>query len=1129
MDLGAWLRDLGLERYEAAFRDNEIDATLLPNLTAEDLKDLGVTLVGHRRRLLDAIANLKAEAGIELSVAQPLAEGAARAAPAEVEAERRQLTVMFVDLVGSTALSRELDPEEMRDVIRRYQNTVAGEVTRFEGHVAKFMGDGVLVYFGWPRAHEDAAERAVRAGLAIAAAVDGLSTPKGSALAARVGIATGLVVVGDLIGEGRAQEEAVVGETPNLAARLQELATAGGVVVAESTARLLGRLFDWAELEVHDLKGYSDPVKAYSVVGESAAESRFEALHASRLTAMVGREQEMGLLLDRWRLAKNGEGQVVQLVGEAGIGKSRIIRDLRERLAGERHVRIRYYCSPYHINSVLYPVVDQLSRAAGLVRDESPERKLDKLEEVFAQANSRLDDCIPAIASLLTIPTEGRYAPLDLTPQRQKARIFQVLLAQLEGLAAKETVLMLLEDVHWLDPTSLELFDQVVDRIERLPVLFVTTYRPDCTPRWLNYQHVMMFTLNRLGRSHATEIIARMTEGRELPASIVDHILARTDGVPLFVEELTNVVLESGLVRPDGESYALCGPLPPLAIPATLHDSLMARLDRLAPAKEVAQTGAVIGRQFAHELLAAVVGLSEAKLATALDKLVATELLFRRGTAPNVTYSFKHALVQDAAYESLLRSRRRLLHARIADALESRFPETAETQPELLAHHFAHAGAVEKAVEHWKRAGQLAMARSATAEAIAHLEAGLRILRDLPESESRDRQELSIQLAVGSAMVAAHGFAAPQTEQAYQRAQELCEHLHDIRQLFPVVYGLCLVHIYAADLGAAQAAASRLLALVATTDDRDLLFFAHRAGGVSSYPAGKLEAARAHLERALALYDPDIHRTPAFVYAFDPKVVCLDYLARTLFPLGFVEQAFGRNDEAVAEAKRIAHSNSLALPLFFGGTLHQLAGDRDGVEARAKELVRLADEERFRFWFAGGTILRGWVAADAGEIDAGVQTMQEGLAGWQATGAEYMIPYFLCLLAQVRTRSGRASDALSLLNEAAQRIERSGERWFEAEIHRVTGEAHLSSERPDTAAAEHHYRFALKVAHAQGARLWALRAAVGLGHLWQQQGRHDDAHRLLAPLCAESTEGLASPDRRIARNLLDQLRSAVVK
>lgn len=1131
-DIGVWLRHLGLERYEPAFRENEIDAALLPHLTAEDLKDLGVTLVGHRRRLLEAIACLEAGAGAEPPVSPSRGEDAATTAPVEPivpGAERRQLTVMFVDLVGSTALSRKLDPEEMRDIIRLYQNTVAGEVTRFEGHVAKYMGDGVLAYFGWPQAHEDEAERAIRAGLAVAAAVGELRTAHSSDLAARVGIATGLVVVGDLVGEGAAQEQAVVGATPNLAARLQQLADPGRVVVAESTARLLGRLFDLVELGFHDLKGYSEPVKAYAVVGEGAAESRFEALRASRSTAMVGREQEMGLLLDRWRLAKSGEGQVVQLIGEAGIGKSRIIQGLRERPADERHVRLRYYCSPYHSNSALYPVIEQLSRAAGFARDESPERKLEKLEAVLARPNGGLDAVMPAIAALLRIPTEGRYPPLDLTPQRQKARIFEALLAQVEGLAAREPVLMLLEDMQWLDPTSLELFDLVVDRIEHLPVLLVAAYRPDCAPRWLGYPHVSMFTLNRLGRGHAAEIIAQIAEGEELPANIVEHIVERTDGVPLFVEELTNVVLESGLLRDDGGGYTLSGPLPPLAIPATLQDSLMARLDRLAPVKEVAQTGAVIGRHFAHELLAAVVDLPEAQLAAALDQLVAAELLFRRGAAPNVTYSFKHALVQDAAYESLLKSRRQLLHARIAEALETGFPETVETQPELLAHHCTQAGLVEKAVEYWKRAGQLAMTRSATTEALAHLEAAQRVLHSVPESEARDRQELGIQLAMGSAMVAASGFAAPQTGQAYQRARELCERLDDINQLFPVVYGLCLFHLYAADLAAARAASDWLLELSATSNDRDLLFFAHRAAGVSSYPAGKLEAAREHLERALSLYDPEAHRTPAFVYAFDPKVVCLDYLARTLFPLGLVAQAFEHNGEAVAEARRIAHYNSLALPLFFGGTLCQLAGDRVGVEVRAEELVRLAEAERFRFWFAGGKILRGWSAAEAGDVEGGIQTMQDGLAEWRASGAAFMVPYFLSLMAEAHTRSGRATEALRLLDEAARQIQRSGERWYEAEAHRAIGEAYLALERPDPAAAERHYQLALDVAREQGARLWELRAAVGLGRLWQQQARHRDAHELIEPLCSEFTEQLATPDRATAKNLLDQLRSAVAR
>jgi class 3 adenylate cyclase/predicted ATPase len=1112
VDIAAWLRELGLERYEPVFRENEIDWEVLPDLTEADLEKLGLPL-GPRKKLLRAVP------GLSRNATTALIEAASSPRAVPPEAERRQLTVLFCDLVGSTELSARLDPEDMSTVIRAYQNAVAGEITRFEGHVAKFMGDGVLAYFGYPKAHEDEAERAVRAGLALVEAVARLMTPTGAPLAARIGIATGLVVVGELIGEGAAQEQAVVGETPNLAARLQAVASAGSVVISQATRRLVGGLFELDDLGHQRVKGFTESLSAWRVLGEGPEEGRFEALRAARLTSLVGREHEIGLLLGRWQLARVGEGQVVQLVGEPGIGKSRILQSLRETLVNERHVRIRYYCSPYHSNSAYYPFIVQLSRAAGFERDDSAGQKLEKLERLLAGA-SDLKEAVPVVAALLSIPIGERYPPVSLSPQRQKARIFETFMQQLEGLAAQDPVLMLLEDMHWIDPTSLELFDQLVDRIERLPVLLVATYRPDMAPRWMGYPHVSMLTLTRLGRAQAAQIVEAMTGGRGLPARVLDHILARTDGVPLFVEELTKVVLESGLLHLEENRYALRGPVPPLAIPATLQDSLMARLDHLAPIKEIAQIGAVIGRDFGHDLLGAVTTLSEVELGAALDQLVAAELIFRRGTPPAITYSFKHALVQDAAYESLLRGRRQILHAQIAEAMVARFPEMARTQPELIAHHFAQAGLVGKALEYWKKAGQLAMARSATAEAIAHLNSGLEILLSLPDSEERDRQELKIQLAMGSAMVAAHGFAAPQTGEAYQRAREICERLGDIRELFPVLYGLCLFHLYGADLNNARAASDHLLELASTSDDRGLLFFAHRAAGVSRYPAGDLIAARDHLERALALYDPVEHSAPAFVYAFDPRVVCLDYLARTLFPLGLVEQALQRNEEAVAEARRTGHRNSLALPLFFGATLRQLVGDCDAVRIMAGELGALASEEGFRFWLAGATILSGWAEAEQGALGQGTLTMQKGIAEWQASGAEYMLPYFSVVLAQAHVRGGRAREARLLLAQAIRRIDRSRERWFEAEVHRTAGLTELELNPQDPSQAEHCFQRALEVARLQSARLWELRAAMDLASLWLKQDKQAEASALLAPIYTGFDDGCDAPDLARAASLL---------
>ena len=968
MDIEAWLRGLGLELYAQAFRDNAIDGEILPKLTADDLKDIGVTIVGHRRKMLEAIAALRAGNG---PAPPPAAEEAhtlpTPAAAAPSQAERRQLTVMFVDLVGSTELSSRLDPEEMREVLRAYQDAVAGEVLRWEGHVAKFMGDGVLAYFGWPKAHEDDAERAVRAGLAITEAVAGLPARGGETLAARVGIATGLVVVGDLVGQGAAREEAVVGETPNRAARLQQLARPGTVVVGEPTRRLLGGLFELEELPAPALKGFAGPQRAYLVHGEGLAESRFEALHGLGLTPLVGREHELALLLERWDRAKDGEGQVVLLGGEPGIGKSRLLRALRERLADEPCLPLSHYCSPFHQASALHPVIDLLERAAGFARDDTPAGKLDKLEALLARGTADLAGAAPLVAALLSVPTADRYPPLDLTPRRQKERTLEVLVDQVAGLARREPVLALYEDVHWADPTTLEALDLVIDRVRTLRALVVVTFRPEFAPRWTGDAHVNLLTLSRLGRRQGAAMVEQVAGGKALPPEVLEQIVERTDGVPLFVEELTKAVLELGLLEEGAGGYTLAGPLPPLAIPSTLRDSLMARLDRRAPVREVAQVGAVIGREFSHELLAAVAGLPEAELDHATEQLVTTGLVFRRGGPAQAVYLFKHALVQDAAYGSLLISRRQQLHARIAQVLEERFPETAETEPELLAHHFGQAGLAEEAVDYHERAGRRALARSALAEALSQFGGALDRLRDLPPSEASLRRELAIRLALGSGHVAAHGFAAPATGEAYRRAIELCEELGDARELFPVLYGLCLYHLYAAELSEARAVAERLLRLAETDGDRGRSFFAHRAAGVSALPAGDFAGARSHLERALELYDPGEHRSPAFVYAFDPRVVCLDYLARTLLPLGFPRRALATNEEAIAEARRLAHQNSLALPLFFGGVLRQVLGDQAGVEALSGELARIAADAGFRLWQAGASILRGWTLAEAGE------------------------------------------------------------------------------------------------------------------------------------------------------------------
>jgi len=692
VDIANWLHGLGLQQYEQAFRDNAIDAAVLPELTAEDLKDLGVRLLGHRRKLLAAIAALRSNIG-------PIPETAATA-PA---AERRQLTVMFCDLVGSTELSSRLDPEDLREVIAAYHRAVAEVVAGFDGFVAKYMGDGVLIYFGYPRAHEDDAERAVRAGLGVIDAVGRLDV-KSVKLKARVGIATGLVVVGDLIGEGSAQEQSVVGETPNLAARLQALAEPNTIVIAAGTRRLVGDLFEYRDLGVVEVKGIAAPVPAWQVLRPSAVKSRFEALRGSALTPLIGRDEEIDLLLRRWARAEAGDGQIVLISGEPGLGKSRITAAFAERLRAEPYLRLRYFCSPYHQDSALFPFIDQIGRAAGFASDDMPAGKLEKLEALLARA-SPPDEDVALLTDLVSLPASERHPLPNLSPQRKKERTLEALIRQLEGLARQQPVVIVFEDAHWIDPTSRELLDLAVERVRSLPVLLIVTFRPEFQPPWIGQPQVTMLVLNRLDRRDRTALVTQIAGGKALPDEVVGQIVDRTDGVPLFVEELTKSVLESGVLREEGAGYVLDRALPPFAIPMSLHDSLMARLDRLASVRLVAQIGAAIGREFSYELLHAVSRLLKDELQTSLARLVASELVFQRGNPPDAVYTFKHALVQDAAHGSLLRSSRQQLHAQIAEALEAHSPDLMDSQPELFAQHYAEAWLVEKSVPTGVRPG----------------------------------------------------------------------------------------------------------------------------------------------------------------------------------------------------------------------------------------------------------------------------------------------------------------------------------------------------------------------------------------------------------------------------------------
>jgi class 3 adenylate cyclase len=970
-----WLETIGLGQYADAFEANDIDTDLLIRLDEQLLKDIGVASAGHRLRLRDAVAKLA-----PTSVTQPNAASAATAAEAPANsAERRQLTVMFCDLVGSTALSARLDPEDLRTVVGAYHRCAAAVIERTGGFVAKYMGDGVLAYFGYPRADEHDAERAVRAGLALVEAVAGLETAVGEPLQVRVGIATGLVVVGDLIGEGEARERGVVGETPNLAARLQALAAAGTVVIATSTRRLTGGLFDYDDLGVVEIKGLTAPVEVSRVMRESGAESRFEALRATA-TPLVGRDEELAMFERRWHQSKRGEGCVVLLSGEPGIGKSRLVQSLVERLAGKPHTRLRLFCSPHHQNSTLYPTITQLERAARFRREDSGDQRLDKLEAVLAQAINDLGEAAPLLAALLSLPSGERYPQLSLSPQKQKEKTLRALVSQIEGLAARQPLLMLFEDAQWSDPTSLELLDLIIDRVPTLPVLLIITFRPEFGPPWASRSHVTALALNRLAPRQRVEMIAGVTGGKVLPEEIAAHIIDRTDGVPLFVEELTKAVVESGMLADLGDRYTATKPIPALAIPSTLQASLLARLDRLAPAREVAQIGAALGRQFSHELISAVAPLSPVQLDDALMQLVGAELIYRRGIPPDAEYTFKHALVRDAAYNTLLRSRRQQLHARITTTLESRFPDIVAAQPALLAHHCEEGGLTEKGVDYWLAAGRQARARSATAEAVALLRRGLTLVSTLPNSDRRRETELDLQIALGLALIASHGSAAPELDEVHSRARELALTLNRPRALLFALWGQYRGHWARGDLKRAGQLATELRELGDTTGDVLMQVLGCDACGVTCHHLGEFTAGRAYAEKALALYDPAHRASYAELLSQDVQVQLRVHSNWLLARLGQLDQALFQRDAALKEARRLSHPATLAIALacaWWTGLLVRL--EPGSLLQYADELLALATEQGLALIRALALIYRGWCLATLGRPQEGIPLVTLGL------------------------------------------------------------------------------------------------------------------------------------------------------
>jgi class 3 adenylate cyclase/predicted ATPase len=1055
--------------------------------------------------------------------AEPSASG-----PRTPDAERRQLTVLFCDLVDSTVLASQLDPEEWREVVRAYQDTCAKVIARFEGHIAQYLGDGLLVYFGYPLAHEDDAQRAVRAGLGIVEAMGQLNLrltqARGVSLAVHLGCHTGLVVVGE-VGGGARQEQLALGETPNVAARLQGTAAPNTLVLSATTYQLLGGFFACQSLGAQLLKGVAQALEVYQVLYESTARSRLEAAGRTGLTPLVGREQEIGLLVERWAQVKEGVGQVVLLSGEAGIGKSRLVQVLTEHVAAEPQTWLTpCQCSPYYQNTALYPMIEMLERVAlRFERAEAPEQKLRKLEGFVVQYGLPLVEAVPLFAALIAIPLGAEYAPLTVSPEQQKQQTLHALLTITLRIAAQQPVLFIMEDLHWVDPSTLELLGLLVDQGPTAGVLALFTCRPDFTPPWSGRSHFTQVTLNRLPRRQAAELTGRVAHGKALPPEVVEQVVAKTDGVPLFVEELTKMVLESGLLRERAERYELTGPLPPLAIPTTLHDSLMARLDRLAAVKGLAQLGATLGREFSYELLQAVSPWDEDTLQRGLHQLVAAEFLYQQGLPPQATYRFKHALIQDAAYQSLLRSTRQLYHQRIAQVLEAHFPEIAQTQPEWLAHHYTQAGLTEQAVPYWRRAGQQASERSAYLEAISHCTTGIELLRTLPETHERTQHALTLHLALGAALLMTKGQAAPEVEHTYSRARELCQQVGETPELVQVLFGLWRFYLVRPQLHTARELGDTLLGLAHQAYDPALAVVANYALGVTWFYLGALPAARQHLEDGIARYTPDQHRAPVFHMGNHPGVGCPLWAGLTLWLLGYPVQALARLHEALTLAHELSHPYSLAFVRCWAAMVSQWRRDVLAVHEHAEAAVALSTEQGFTQWVAWGTSVRGWALAMEGQGEEGMAQVRQGIAAFRATGAALHVTYWCTVLADVCAHLGYTADGLQALAEAHTLVEQHEERWWEAEICRLRGVLLLRQPGTPEAEAEIWLQRALDIARRQEAKSLELRAAMSLSRLWQQQGKQREAYDLLAPVYSWFTEGFDTSDLQEAKTLLDAL------
>jgi predicted ATPase/class 3 adenylate cyclase len=1105
-----------MAEYTQQFVENRIDLSVLHDLTDEDLKELGVVL-GDRRKLLRAIRELGQNETSQSSASTGTAE-------------RRQLTVMFCDLVGSTSLSVQLDPEDLREVIGAYHRCCATTVEQHAGFVAKYMGDGVLIYFGYPQAHEHDAERAVQTGLALVEAVSKLAAPDGTRLGVRVGIATGLVVVGDLLGSGDSQERGVVGETPNLAARLQGIAEPGTVVIADGVRRLIGNLFELKDIGEQSLKGIPAPVQIWSVSRASSVESRFEALRAGNAVGLVGRETEFDLLIRQWRAAKRGEGQTVLLGGEAGIGKSRLTSALLERVADESHRRLRYFCSPQHADSALYPFIGQLERAARLSRDDGASAVLDKFDSYLAPFAPPSEDAA-LLAEMLSLSNDGRYPTLGLTPPQRRQKTLEAIVNHIVALTGTDPGLLIFEDVHWSDPSTLDVLKLAIQWLANRPVLLVVTFRPEFLHSWSG-PNVTTVALDRLPSDEAGAMIERVAGGRQLPVNIRQEIVARCDGIPLFVEEMTKAVLEANSEH-DARRTVAAVPEPALAVPASLHASLMARLDRLGTAKEVAQIASVIGRDFSHRMLESVVRKPAQDLAAALDRLLDAGLLFRQGRPPDATYLFNHALVQDAAYSTLLRDARRTLHARVAESFEQEFSDVAERQPEVVARHLSEAGLVEKATALWAKAGRRALARSALKEAAEQLARALSLLDTLPATSERRREQIKLQIELSNALIHTKGHASSETKASFEKARLLIANAEeqgdapdDPLLLFSVLYGFWVANRMAFKGAVACELAEQFVDLAQKQSAIAPRMIGHMMLGISLVLVGTPSEGREHLDRAIALYEPAEHRALATRFGHDVRMSSYCWRALALWLLGCPDGAAFDMESALADADEIEHAATSMFALSHVALAHTFRRDYAKAEELAGRLVALGEEKGSLYWKSYGLMLQGWLLMQAGRASDAIAVGTAAVAAIRSTGATAYAPWYMSYLANAYAELQQFDDAWRCVGEAIDAAEATGERWCDAEIYRIAADIAQMEPNPDQDKIDAYFNRALLTAREQKAASLELRAAMGLATLRQKQGKCAEARNFVATMLERITEGFGTLDLIEAQNLLQSLSSS---